>query len=444
MSLAGRLALALVIITALANCRVGEAANPGPTGTAQPAACASAKLVDASWRKVISYPEPHRDGFRDIGSPGFGPGRDPPRAAGVEDFAFQVETVNSTGWGPLRRRLRSTTAHAVLAQETWVLQCQVAGASDWAKRHGWESVWAPAKLGPGGGASGGVAIFVKRGMGLRYPVSGSHIVEEARAVAAFAEPPGHRPVLLVSAYLIEGKGTQDANKAILAKIGRCADNQGKGCLVLVGGDFQNKPTDIDRCGFPDMVGGRIAAAASTRGTYRTRNAATSIHFFVVDGRLAETIDDVSLVETSGIKSHVLVQLTFAARAVALKGLMVRQPPELPVDRVYGPTQAPLDWRRPRAAADKALRMAESGASGKQVQAALDEAYSQWCQYAEEEVANATSTEPMKWGLRGRPPKLRWGSILPESAPKGGPSRVAIATWLRGAATEMERIAVVLT
>ncbi len=72
-------------------------------------------------------------------------------------------------------------------------------------------------------------------MGLRYPVCGSHIVEEARAVAAFAEPPGHRPVLLASAYLIEGKGTQDANKAILAKIGKCADNQGTSCLVLVGG-----------------------------------------------------------------------------------------------------------------------------------------------------------------------------------------------------------------
>ncbi len=52
--------------------------------------------------------------------------------------------------------------------------------------------------------------------------------------------------------------------------------------------------------------------------------------------------------------------------------------------------------------------------------------------------------PKKRGLRGRPPNIKWSSTLPESAPSGGPSGAAIATWLKGTVTELNRIVTTLT
>ncbi len=229
--------MAATLVFTLANYRIGEATNPGPASGDKVASkvTASWKIDDACTGAVI-YPRPHKDGFRDIASLGFeDQERERGAHSGEEDYTLTVESTNATGWGPLRRRLQTTSADLLLAQETWVLPSHKREASDWAARHGWESVWAPAQTGVGGGASGGVAVFARRGLGLRLPTVGSHIVEEARAVAAFCEPPGYRPILVVSAYLIDGKGVQPANRAILTKVGKCAEAQGDGCLAITGG-----------------------------------------------------------------------------------------------------------------------------------------------------------------------------------------------------------------
>ncbi len=189
----------------LATCRIGEAAHPGPGAEAtaepqhQPAGHGiGAIIVDASWNTVTKYPAPHRDGFRGAIAPGHedtDADRVPRNSPGLR---LCIEAVNSTGWGPLKRRLTATQAHAVLAQETWIMAHQIPAARRWAKRNGWTSLWAPAVPGKGGGASGGAAIFVRRDMGLRGPDVGSHVIEDAHAVMGIAEFPGHRPVVLVS------------------------------------------------------------------------------------------------------------------------------------------------------------------------------------------------------------------------------------------------------
>ncbi len=115
MPLACRLTLAITAAAALANCRIGEAANPGPEAE-RPSGGKEAVLVDAVCGSGVQYPAPHRDGFRDIATLGHGDlddGRESRRSE--EQFRLLVETVNSTGWGPLQRRLTSTSAHAVLA-----------------------------------------------------------------------------------------------------------------------------------------------------------------------------------------------------------------------------------------------------------------------------------------------------------------------------------------
>ncbi len=405
--------------------------------------------VTARWQNAeagasaVVYPQPHRDGFRDVLSPGFNHQERDRGTKVTEEFTLVVETANSTGWGPLKRRLLSTDADILLAQETWVLPNQKREASDWAARHGWESAWAPAQPGAGGGASGGVAVLARRGLGLRLPPVGSHIVEEARVVAAFCEPPGYRPILAVSAYLIDGKGTQLANKAILTRIGKCVEAQGVDCQALEGGDFQCRPTDVDGTGFPHMVRGRTVAPSSARGTYRSARGASTIDYFIISDELVDVVDSIRIVECSGLKGHSPVEVRFLPRAVAQKALAVRQPPTLPTDRVFGPIPPPQNWEEAQRVAERALAEARKDRDIKQTQALIDEAYLSWCSVAEVEVANATGTDPAKWGLRGRPPKMRWRSVLPERAPRGGQPLAAVASWLRGVAVELAQITKVI-
>ncbi len=132
---------AAIVAALMLTCRIGEASNHGPAQGLD-YEDGEAPLVEASRKRVVEYPTPHRDGFRDIATPGFdadaaGPGR---RKEEEEEFRLLVEAVNSTGWGPLKRRLLSTTAQVVLAQETWVLQGPTAGAARWARKLGWEAI----------------------------------------------------------------------------------------------------------------------------------------------------------------------------------------------------------------------------------------------------------------------------------------------------------------
>ncbi len=435
----GKLVVRAVLIAALLACRVGEALNPGPAMT-RSTSSKSIKLVDAAWRKAVEYPPPHRDGFRDIASPGFvGRRSEGERRRLEEDFRLIVETTNSTGWGPLRRRLLDTSAHVVLAQETWVLPDQMARASSWARRNGWHSLWAPAATGPGGGASGGVAILARAELGLRHPIAGSHVLHEARAVAGFVDPPGHRPILLASVYLKDGKGMSTDNKDIPARVGECAAAQGEGCLPLVAGDFQCGPHEVANSGFPDQIHGRIMAAQTARGTFRTKAAASTLDFFVAAHSLAEVIEQVATVERSGVKGHVPVQAAFAPRPVALKALALRRPPDLELERVYGPLPPPQPWDGARRAAAAALKAATHGAAKADLQQSIDDAYEQWCYAAEEEVADVTGSSPKKWKLRGQMPRLKWASVLPECAPRGAPSAAAAATHMRGFTQELTRI-----
>ncbi len=192
--------------------RIGQAKNPGPPG--------AGKIPWSTERPQdgLKYAEPHRPGFRDFATPGFeaadkGSGED----GDAELFQLLVETANSTSWGPLRKRLRKTRAHVLLAQETKLAEGKLTEASSWALRNGWKLIAAPAIEGRNGGASGGVAIFIRKEFGATLPSGSGHILERGRAVAAIVEPPACRPILLVSVYLRDGAGLGEANMNTLGK-----------------------------------------------------------------------------------------------------------------------------------------------------------------------------------------------------------------------------------
>ena len=238
--------LALILLWIVGTVRIGEALNLGPP-------------IPWAWaqgRPVVRYPDPHKMGFSPVYTPGFGrarcefseqvsrSGNSRHQNLDKENFALRVESVNTNGWRALQRRIVSTEAHVILAQETWILPDAVAEASMWAANKGWKSLWAPAATGPGGGASGGTAIFVRDFLGLRFPQHGSHVWHPARACVGIVDVLGLRPFLAVAVYCHVGTGPCGDNITLLENVGAAMKAQGDGWQCFVGGDFNMPVADL--------------------------------------------------------------------------------------------------------------------------------------------------------------------------------------------------------
>ncbi len=417
--------------------RVGEATHPGPT-PATVAAVGLLRRVTEGIRSAVSYPKPGVRTLRGAVAPGYGRVESGPVQQDDEEaFQLRVETTNPTGWRALQRRLLSTTAQVVLAQETWITQDAVPAASAWARKKGWQSTWAAALPGPNGGASGGVAIFAREGIGLHLPPGGSHIWSPGRAVAAVVQAPGHRPVIYVSTYLCHGKGPSGDNLEILAAVGRRLKMAPEGYGFVMGGDFNMEPPEIAATGIQEELSATILAPDTARGTFRGPRSASLLDFYIVSNRLAAAVDSIAVVEASGVKGHVPVALGFKPRVTTLRALHLRRPPIIESERVYGPIPPPPNGDRARKAAEEALRAARRNDPG--VQELLDAAYREWADVAEVEMADYASTPPKKWGERGRLPNLVWRSVMPENVPLVQHPHAAAAAWIGTMAREVRRM-----
>ncbi len=227
------------------------AATPVSVTTAQAAARHDARRIPlGDDGKVLHYPQPSdRNATMEVVAPGFDARVNTP--ANMEHYQLVVETANTTGWAQLKKRLETTTAGVLLAQETWVLQSAVPAASAWARARGWRSVWAPAAATRKGGTSAGVAIFARDFMGLHPRPGRSHIVHPSRVVAAVLEAPGQREALLMSCYLKHGCKAAGVDASIMSDIEDELNDQGDDGVCIVGGDMNMEPhellaTELDR------------------------------------------------------------------------------------------------------------------------------------------------------------------------------------------------------
>ncbi len=420
--------------------RIGEASNPGPARIEPPSLpdIAARRLLPEQ-NSAIQYPRPTTGGsLGNVMAPGFSARA--PTASGNDRIQLLIETVNSTGWTALKMRLVRTEAHALLAQETWITQAAVASASAWARRHGWRSIWSPATVTKKGGTSAGVAIFVRDYMGLHLPARGAYEVQPARAVAGIMEIPGRRPIHLTSCYLRHGGRAAEDNANTMALVGANCRAQGDDMVCVVGGDYNMSPEEMLGTGFDREAELTLFHDGSQRGTFRTCKAASTLDYFFVSDRLAPAVEAVGLIEASGIKGHLPVQLRFRPKLASLKALYLRPPPKLPTERVYGPIPAPPAWNCPAAVAEAALAGARARIDSDAVDDLLETAYAEWAYWAEEELQHYTGTCLGKRGNRGARPKLVWRSVVPERKFSQEYPRAATATWLSGIAGEVVRIA----
>ncbi len=348
-----------------------------------------------------------------------------------------LETVNITGWKGLRRRLRTSKAHVLLVQETWVDKDFSASASQWASRRGWKSCWCPAERREGGGVAAGTAIFAKDWPGLRYPPKCGYQWHESRACAAVVDVPGYRPLLVAAVYCHHGQGASAANVALLTDVIANFRAQGEGWSLILGADFNMEPRQLIESGLPAELGTVVIAPTSPRGTCRTRTAARTYDYYMAAGEISGVTDDIRIVEGSGNRTHTPVQLALKPRAAALKALHLRAPPRLPTERVYGPLPPPPEWEKAQPAFEAAVEAARKEPR-KKAEAALTTAYALWAHMAEEELADATGESLAKAGTRSQRPHLAWRSVLPEQRPpEGYPSAAALA-WLKDLGRELAR------
>ncbi len=298
-------------------------------------------------------------------------------------------------------------------------------------------MWAAATLGPNGGASGGVAVFAREGIGIHYPPGGPHVLSPGRAVAAVVQAPGHRPTIMVSCYLCHGKGPNSENLEILAAVGQRLRTLSEHFEFVIGGDLNMEPPDIATTGIQDELEATIMAPATARGTFRGPTTSSLLDYFIVSNRLAAAVEKVRAIEASGVRGHTPVSLEFKVMTTTLRALHLRRPPTIEMERVFGPLPPPPDWTRARGAADAALQAARRGDI--EVQRYLDDAYREWANLAEEEFADFSACPPKKWGERGRLPHLVWRSVVPENSPRSELPVASIAAWLGATAKEIRRI-----
>ncbi len=391
--------------------RVGEAQNPGPR---------SSRRGPMAKHGAATYRQPHRPGFHGAMMPDDANGGSG-QSDGRQVFELTIETANATSWGSMKRYLRSTPAHLVLAQEHHLGPEAILAASAWALRRGWRSVFAPAVKGDGSGWKAGVAIFARDELGLSMPRVGSHVITPGRAVAALLEAPGYRPCTVVSIYLEDGAGLSAANLAHLEAVGNCIAAQGDDMPFVAGGDMQMDPSVLAAAGFATRTNSVMVASRDPRGTCRTSRTATELDYFFVHEDMAKGLKSVRAVNDNPItRPHVPVRITFHPRLVTARALTLRMPPRLPTERVVGPVPPPPDWSDVQQRTRQLLQKVRDTTftADDDFRREYSQIYTEWADLAELEVVDAVKHEqaPKKMGLRGREPELVWRSILPERPP----------------------------
>ncbi len=361
---------------------------------------------------------------------------------GGHRYQLCIDTCNGTSWGTIKRYMKRTRADVLLCQEHHLPPSAIAAASQWANRRGWQTVWAPAEPGEGSGWKGGVCVCARKPVALSVPKHGGTIVHAARAVAAVAEAPGYRPITLYAAYLRDGEGLSRANLEIMAAVGRHVARQGPGAPFVLGADFQVSPEAVAVAGLAERMGAIIAASGCQRGTCRTSRGKSEIDFFMVEKGLAKGMRSIATVEATCIRTHVPVRLTFHERLTSARALVVRKPPPLPAERVYGPIPPAPSWAHEKAWVEDLMARAAEGDRG-EILRELEALLEQWSDRAEDELEGVTGTTVLKKGLRGREPKLVWRSIIPEKRKEPEGEEADAFRWMATMANELRNIGHVL-
>ena len=376
--------------------RIGEAGNPGPRRS-------------IALSSLIRPAKPAQDTARIHSHTGQAvkPGidRDPKQLA---SYSLRVCTANSTAWGPLQQFLLTCSDDVVMAQEHHLTQEQLAQATQWALRHGWQPTWGAATVCPEtGGTSGGVAVFVREGIGTRH---GHHVLEPtSRMCAAIVNVPGGSETLMVSTYLQCTVGLSDGNIDALHSIGVTLTTWSKS--FIVGGDFNMEPTALEASGITGRANATLVVPNAPRGTCTIAEQGSLIDYFLVDNQLVTGLADVRVNYMSGLAPHRPVSLGFHPRLASICAQYLQKPDPMDTQRQIGPLWQSPKWDLLLTLVRSVRDKAKSGANRESARRELATLLPRVADAVEDELVRASGTPLPARRKRCRGIDAKWKPVL---------------------------------
>jgi len=356
--------------------------------------------IDAPATSVPVYTDKEQ-----MNTPEYGPHNVTGRARRVKSNVL-LETCNGTSWPAIKDRLLYSHADVIFAQEHRLLAADIADKSAQVKNLGWKVIWAPAvptdDSNDKRSTSGGVAIFVKKHLGLTH-VEDDGVkcppLVEARLLAGHFTAPGLGSVILYCGYFMCGVGLNSFNKDMIATMHQ--DAQRRGLPWIFAADWNFEPDTIGNSDLPDLLSAKIKAP--TEPTCISPTTAHILDYYLVSSNLAPAITAPTIVDSATSKPHKPVQAEILADLANALVPRFRSNQRLPTEGVYGPRRQPQCYQK---AMDEIARakMAFQAGDFENGMNSFAKGFAEWAMPAEREVAFASDTIDIKKSSRAVKPK----------------------------------------
>ena len=328
-----------------------------------------------------------------------------------------METVNASGWTATKERLEATAADIVCVQEHRTPEGLVSERSAQVLKMGWKSLWAPAVTTadePGTDArftSGGVAVFVRKYMGLTL-ADGDHdpVIIPGRLVAGCINAPGTGPITVYSAYLTCSVGWSGPNIDLMDALAAHASHQN---LWILGADFNMPPEELASTQIHKAFDAEIRAPKNA-DTCISPYSSRTIDFFLVQRSLAQAVSEAFTDRDADTRPHRPVATEMAAGLQAATKTVFRPSDRLPTEPIIGPVPEPPSFSRARRLAVGALEAFRH--HDPKAFDLYDDAFKEWASTAERAVAASSDHQLTKRSSRSSRPSKITVPLVPR-APK---------------------------
>ena len=337
-----------------------------------------------------------------------------------------VETTNTTGWSALKVRLIASKADVICAEEHHTPDHLVDERSAWAAKNGWKSAWSPAKVTDPSApfdarnTSGGVAVFVRKYLGLgKLAEDKEPEIVPGRVVGVKVTAPGMGVVAVYSAYLVTGVGLNGENRNILHAIADSA--RGHGLAWLVGADWNMQPNELAGAAVVSKLRAKIIAPEDD--TCIAPACVRTIDYFLISDSLADAMKAPVTVDDAETRPHKPVITAIRAGLKAARKKVFRQVKNLPTEPLIGPVRRPPSFEVPKRLAAEAM-VAFAGKNDELGFAKYDAAFAAFAARAEIMVANANDLPAPESRSRVERPGRIEAPLVPEVSRNQGLPRKA--------------------
>ena len=272
------------------------------------------------------------------------PGKSRRAGASGSHQGFCIIANNFTGRGPLEAALPliPRDVGVLLGSEHHQSALTLPALEASFQRHGWRPAATPAVPKDGGTSGGTVAAVRSRFPGGLWPTASGPTLAIGRVSGASARVWLRSGLAFLSIYLVSGLGPVGENQDLLWQI--AAWCHGVGCPIVVGGDWNMNPWQLEATGWPAVCGFFLCIPpAPTCGD-------AYLDYFAVSSVLRPFCSPVSLVDLH-TRPHYGVRMDLGGSPGQDMYRALLAPKQLPVCRPIGCGFAPLppflvhaDWR----------------------------------------------------------------------------------------------------